>query len=191
MTTDPKFKIRRLWRDKRGAALVLVALSLTALIGMTGLAVDVGLWYTIKRYNQSAADIAALSGAVELVGGQPYSDICNLAERAAQANGFTFVSFTCPASSPGCTSPATGQMCANNPPALPVRGSPGTANMVEVILAQQQNAFFASLFLPNVTIDTRAVAGLNAFKTCMIALGTSGTDLQNNGNAIINLNNCS
>ena len=39
MTTDPKFKIRRLWRDKRGAALVLVALSLTALIGMTGLAV--------------------------------------------------------------------------------------------------------------------------------------------------------
>ena len=62
MTTDPKFKIRRLWRDKRGAALVLVALSLTALIGMTGLAVDVGLWYTIKRYNQSAADIAALSG---------------------------------------------------------------------------------------------------------------------------------
>src|SRR5207245_6147902 len=95
MTTDPKFKIRRLWRDKRGAALVLVALSLTALIGMTGLAVDVGLWYTIKRYNQSAADIAALSGAGELVGGQPYSDICNLAERAAQANGFNFVLFTC------------------------------------------------------------------------------------------------
>jgi hypothetical protein len=161
------------------------------LIGFTGLGVETGLWYSIKRYNQSAADIGALSGAMELAAAQPYSDICKLAERAAQANGFTFVSFTCPTSSPGCSSPTSGQMCVNNPPALLVQGAAGTAQMVEVILAQQQNTFFASLFLPNVTIDTRAVAGLKAFPTCMLALNTTGQDLTNSGNATLTLNQCS
>src|SRR5438105_7510511 len=181
--------LRRLLHDTRGVTLVLVALALSALIGLTGLGVETGFWYAIKRYNQSAADIGALSGAMEKAGGQSYSDICNMAKLAGQANGFTFVSFTCPTSSPACTSPATGQMCANNPPA----SGPNTTNQtaVEVILAQQQNAFFASLFLPNVTIDTRAVAGLQSFASCMIALGTSGQDLKNNGNASLTLNHCS
>jgi Putative Flp pilus-assembly TadE/G-like len=180
---------RRLLHDTRGATLVLVALALSALIGLTGLGVETGFWYAIKRYNQSAADIAALSGAMEKAGGQPYSDICNLGKLAAQANGFTFVSFTCPTSSPACTSPATGQMCANNPPVLGLYAGQNTA--VEVILAQQQNAFFASLFLPNVTIDTRAVAGLKSFPTCMLALNTTGQDLTNSGNATLTLNQCS
>ena len=182
---------RRLPRDTRGVTLALVALALSALIGVTGLGVDVGLWYMIKRYNQSAADIGALSGALEKGGGQLYPDICNLAKLAVQANGFTFASFTCPTSSPGCTSPATGQMCANNPP---VQGAyAGNTSAVEVILAQQQNSFFASLFLPNVTIDTRAVAGLKAFNTCMIALDTGANvkDLTNSGTATLTLNDCS
>ena len=55
---------------------------------------------------------------------------------------------------------------------------------VEVVLAHQENSWFASFFLPNVMIDTRAVAGLNAFKTCMIALGTTGQNLKNGGAAI-------
>src|SRR5689334_19415787 len=118
---------RRLLRDTRGITLVLVALALSALIGFTGLGVETGFWYAIKLYNQSAADIAALSGAMDLAAGQPYSDICKLAERAAQANGFTFVSFTCPTSTPHCTSPATGQMCANNPPVLGAYAGQNTA----------------------------------------------------------------
>jgi Putative Flp pilus-assembly TadE/G-like len=180
---------QRLVSDTRGVTLALVALALSALIGFTGLGVETGLWYSIKRYNQSAADIGALSGAMELAAVQPYSDICKLAERAAQANGFAFVSFTCPTSSPACTSPATGQMCANNPPVLGAYAGQTTA--VEVILAQRQNAFFASLFLPNVTIRTRAVAGLKSFPTCMLALNTTGQDLTNSGNATLTLNQCS
>src|SRR5260370_12114419 len=118
MITDPRFNLRRLWCDTRGATLVLVAAAISALIGITGLGVETGLWYTINRYNQSAADVAALSGALEKAGGKPYSDLCNLAELAAKANGFTFVSFTCPTSTPACSSPATGQISAHNPPAL-------------------------------------------------------------------------
>jgi len=83
-------------------------------------------------------------------------------------------------------------MCANNPPVL----GPNTTNAtaVEVILAQQQNTFFASLFLPSVTIDTRAVAGLKSFSTCMLALNLSGQDLTAGGGGSaqnLTLTNCS
>jgi hypothetical protein len=182
----------RLLRETSGTTLALVAAAISALIGITGLGVETGLWYTINRYNQSAADVAALSGALEKAGGKPYSDLCNLAELAAKANGFSFVSFSCPTSTPACSSPATGQMCANNPPVL----GPNTTNAtaVEVILAQQQNTFFASLFLPSVTIDTRAVAGLKAFPTCMLALNLNGQDLTAGGGGSaqnLTLTNCS
>jgi hypothetical protein len=188
----------RLSRDRRGVTAVVVALTLAALIGFTGLGVETGLWYAIQRYNQSAADVAALSGAMEKAGGQGYSDICGLAQYAANANGFT-VSGTCPTNSPNtqssCTSLTSGQMCVNNPPLFGGGGTPA-ANYVEVILAQQQSTFFSLLSLAsaNVTINTRAVAGFPNVTSCMLALSPSGTDLQDNGggNATnLNIPNCS
>jgi hypothetical protein len=75
-------------------------------------------------------------------------------------------------------------MCANNPP---VQGtSAGNNNAVEVILSKQQSTFFANLFFPNVTITTRAVAAINVLNNpCMLALGTSGTDISEQGNPTI------
>src|SRR5262244_4636263 len=99
----------RLRRDDRGVTAVLLALTLAVLIGMAGLGVETGLWYAVKRQDQSAADAAALSGAYEVAAGQGYSDICTLAKRDAASNGFTFQSYTCPSTSPGCTNPASGQ----------------------------------------------------------------------------------
>jgi hypothetical protein len=84
-------------------------------------------------------------------------------------------------------------MCANNPPAT--AGSPnfGNANAVEVILAQQQNALFASLYLANVTIDTRAVAVISILDhSCLLALDPSAADsILIQGNSTIDLPNCS
>src|SRR5262249_42481818 len=131
----------RLLRHTSGVTLPLVAAAITALIGFTGLGVETGLWYAIKRQNQSAADVAALSGAFELLATKGYSDICGFAKRDATRNGFTFQSFTCPTSNPACTNPSSGQMCANNPPVLGTYA--GNNNAVEVILAQQQNALLA------------------------------------------------
>jgi len=177
---------QRLASDTRGATLALVAAAISALIGFTGLGVETGLWYAMKRQNQSAADVAALSGAFELLAGQAnglsqntvYPDICNLAERDAARNNFTFNSFSCPTTTPACTSPSTGQMCANNPPVLGT--SAGNNNAVEVILSQQQNALFASLFLPKVTIETRAVAAIKTLDTsCVLALNPTATDAIN------------
>ena len=107
---------QRLASDTRGVTLALVAAAISALIGFTGLGVETGLWYAIKRQNQSAADVAALSGAFELLAGQSngltaaatYPDICGLAKRDAARNDFTFQSFTCPATTPACTKPVDG-----------------------------------------------------------------------------------
>jgi hypothetical protein len=84
-------------------------------MGFTALGVETGLWYAIKRQNQTAADMAAISGAFELDAGQGYGltadtmypDICAMAKQDAASNGFTFVSFTCPSTTPGCTNPAS------------------------------------------------------------------------------------
>jgi Flp pilus assembly protein TadG len=181
--------LRRLLRDIRGTTLVLIALTMSALIGFTGLGVETGLWYAIKVQNQSAADLAASSGAYELAASQPYLDICEMAKRDATRNGFTFNSFTCPTSTPGCSNPSAGQMCVNAPPTNGTFAN--QVNAVEVILAQQQNALFASLFIPNVTILTRAVAYYTTVaETCMLALGTTGTDLDMRGNSSIVMPGC-
>ena len=189
---------QRLTSDTRGFTLVLVALVLSALMGLTGLGVETGFWYAIKRQNQSAADVAALSGAFELLAGQSseltaaatYPDICGLAKRDAARNNFTFNSFSCPTTTPACTSPSTGKMCANNPPVLGT--SAGNNNAVEVILSQQQNTFFANLFLPNVTIETRAVAAIKKLDTsCILALAKTGTGITITGNYSLTMPNCS
>jgi Flp pilus assembly protein TadG len=182
---------RRLLRDTRGVTLVVVALTLTALVGVSGLGVETGLWYMIKRYNQSAADIGALSGVMELAAGKSYGDICNLAALAGKANGFTFVPAACSA---GCTSPPPEvNYCVNNPPKTPTSAYFNNANAVEVILTQQQNTFFASLFMPSVTIETRAVAAIENVSTCMIALSTSGPpdlDYKGGGHGSLTIPNC-
>lgn len=49
--------------DERGGTLVLVAVVLIALLGLTALAVDVGMGYTAKSEAQRIADSSALAGA--------------------------------------------------------------------------------------------------------------------------------
>ena len=43
---------------------------LTVLFGFAGFGVDFGIWYTLKRQYQSAADSSAISGAIEVVAGK-------------------------------------------------------------------------------------------------------------------------
>lgn len=50
-------------RDKSGNTMILMALAMPALVGGTGLAVDVSQWYMWKREMQYAVDQAAMSGA--------------------------------------------------------------------------------------------------------------------------------
>ena len=82
---------RRLQRDERGAALVLVALWLAALAAVAGLVADGGTLLAERRALQNAADAAAAAGAMQLdqdryraSGGADVSLDTAAAERAAE-----------------------------------------------------------------------------------------------------------
>ncbi|WP_043933101.1 TadE/TadG family type IV pilus assembly protein [Bacillus sp. EB01] len=58
--------MRKFRRDEKGSAIVLVALSMVALLCITGLAIDGSMLYMTKSKLQKVANAAALSGAQEL-----------------------------------------------------------------------------------------------------------------------------
>ncbi len=70
--------------DQRGAALVLVAISLVVLISAAALAVDVGLLTTARTEAQRTADMAAHAGASSLIY-SPYSEDAARSEAIAFA----------------------------------------------------------------------------------------------------------
>ncbi len=57
----------RIAADQRGSTLALVAVTITAMLGMAALAVDVGLLMTARGEVQNVADLAALAGAGTLI----------------------------------------------------------------------------------------------------------------------------
>jgi Flp pilus assembly protein TadG len=72
MTRDANSFFRRLVRDERGVAAVLVATALVALVGMGALVVDVGYFFYARSVVQASANASALAGAQEIgTGGAP------------------------------------------------------------------------------------------------------------------------
>jgi hypothetical protein len=77
-------KVRQ--RDREaGQALVLVGVGMVVLIGVLGLAIDFGYYRYVRRELQTAADAAALAGAMDL----SYLDVTTAAQAASSENGFT------------------------------------------------------------------------------------------------------
>ena len=58
-----KAMVRQLCADERGVAGVVTAFALVALMGFSGLAIDVVMWESNQRSMQGAADQAALGAA--------------------------------------------------------------------------------------------------------------------------------
>jgi len=167
--------IARVWRDERGVSAIMVALGLTVLVGFAGLGVETGLWYSIKRQNQSAADAAAISAAYEVLAGN--TDITNnltpAASRAAAQNGYT-----------GAT------------PVVTYRYSDSIVsladNAVAVKLEKPQASLLAGLFLSSVTIETKAVARVfPAAPGCILTLGTTGYGFEDKGASTLDAPGCS
>jgi hypothetical protein len=67
-------------RDERGAAMVLVAVTLPVLVLFTAFGIEVGHWYDYSRNLQNRADAAALAAAVE------YGGTCFGSATAAQTD---------------------------------------------------------------------------------------------------------
>lgn len=64
----------RTLKNRRGIAIVYIALGLIALVGFAALTIDVGYFYVVKSQLQNAADAAALAGAAKLNGRGPFDN---------------------------------------------------------------------------------------------------------------------
>jgi len=86
-------------RRERGSILVMTALVLTALLGVTALAVDVGSWYDLRNRMAAAADGAARSAGVAAKGAgctcnSPCATLDNFARDAVTRSGFSTTDVT-------------------------------------------------------------------------------------------------
>ena len=166
----------RLHRDERGQTIILVALSLPFMLGFIGMATDVGALFKDKRTIQTAADAAAIAGALNL----NYGNYSQAAIDAAKANGYTN------GSNGVVVDPEDPPKWAHSE----YKGA--TPGYVEVTITKKEPTIFLALFgYPSVTVLARAVATNQASSAgCLYSVGTSGTGFTNNGTVTVNASSC-
>ena len=168
-------KFKAFVTSKRGNVAILTALVAPVLIGFCGLGADAGYWFFRQRDLQGAADIAAYDGAVAL-------------ENSADTTGITTAS-TAGASTNGWTS-SLGTITVNTPP---TSGPNQNTHTVEVLLTENEQRFFTSLFSQDpVPVSVRAVATyLQTQSACMVGLNRTKADtVQFWGNAQADFTAC-
>jgi len=160
-------------RDRRGAVALAVAVLLPVLIGFAGIGVEVGMWFWVQRQNQSAADAAAISAALEYAA-QTESNVPTDPVGAAAATANYNLFSTSPPNTLNlypCYGFTVGGSCNTS-------NSNGTLNAVQVVLTQPLNTAFANfvtaIWRPNVNtvnVTTTAIAAFPAAGTaCFLAL---------------------
>ena len=164
-------------KEEHGQMLVLVALSMTVLLGFLALAVDVGLLFRAKRNMQVAADAAAVAGALDYKYNASVTTAKSTAQTAATANGVT--------------NGTNGAVVTINVP--PVNGPyTGATGFVEAMISLPVNTFFMKISkISSVTVTARAVVGGGAISGCVWTLARSGIDIDLTGSGSITAPNCS
>jgi hypothetical protein len=161
--------LKRLWRDRRGNALVIAGAALPVLVGAAGLATDTIQWALWKRELQRAADSAALAGVYADVNGDSATNAVNT---DLTINNRTNISLR------------SGYPVVTFPTVSPY------SNVVNVDLSIQKRLGFSSLFLssaPIITTSARA-ALIDQGSFCLIALKKSGGPaITMGGNSTANL----
>jgi Flp pilus assembly protein TadG len=163
--------ISRFLNDTHGASATMVAVILPALIGFAALGVETGMWYTIKVQNQSAADAGAISAAYQIIAGKTdvIGDLIPAASEGAAQNGYN-------GTIPAIVYPYADDIVSNG---------------IAVTLHQTQPALLSALFLSDITITTKAVGTIKpADNPCILALGTTRTDVEISGATTLAMPNC-
>src|SRR4051794_39307512 len=172
--------LHKLWRNKRGNALVLAGAALPLLIGSAGLASDTIQWALWKREIQRAADSAALAGVYAIVQGKSVGT-CSDITGATYVNPVAYdlkKNSHVSSITPTCTMPAPAGAFASDPDA------------VRVDLSVQKQLSFSGLFMTAApTISASATATIvPSGKYCAISLiNTASTGISAGGNATVNL----
>jgi Flp pilus assembly protein TadG len=183
--------------DESGQVLVLVALSLTLLMGAMALAIDVGFVRFQQRQLQTAADAAAIAAGLEL--GNCNNTVCaNMQTAAATAlkeDGITTTTITPTANQ--CTVSTTSglAMIINVAPCVLGASDPnnGNTHMAEVVLTEPQKTFFGAIIgVRTWNLVARAEAGdsyINANTSGGNCLYTNGLAF-NSSDGTFALNSC-
>lgn len=168
-------------REEKGQTLVLTALCMSAMLGFMALALDVGVLFHARRCLQTAADAAAVAGAMDYLYNQSTTSAETAACAAASNNG---VSGNCTTGL--CTSGTGNQICINLPPKSgPNQSTSGT--FVEAIVRMPTQTFFSS----SLPVGARAVAALPTNgSACIWVMAPSGPALNVQGKYDIESPNC-
>lgn len=163
--------IKRLWRDRRGNALIIAGAALPLLVGSAGLAVDTIQWTMWKRQLQRAADSAAFAGVYAKVENND-----NMS--AAQAVDGDLAKHN-----------STGIQLVSGYPQVSYPTSAGYTKAVQVTIAVRKSLSFSSLFLsaaPTITA-TGAAALFDDGSYCVVALAETGSALIIGGSSDVNM----
>ena len=163
--------------DRRGVTAVITALGATALIGFTGLGIDVASWQVTLRRMQGAADQAVFAAALASGAGETRTNFTTDAKAVTASHGFV-------------DGQASVTVSVNQPPSQGSHTSDSSA--LEVIIQQPQALMFTGLFLASpLAVTARAVA-LASGNGCVFFLNpASTTGVTVNGNASVMLSSCS
>ena len=147
-------------KSQKGQALVFTAFGLLILMGIMGLAIDMGHLRSVKRDMQTAADAAAIAAAGEIDYGDWNNAGLNASSKNGYANGANGVTVTI-----------------THPPAT---GDPHAGNnfYVQASVAQSVPTYFAKIFgIPTISMTTKSEAAEGGGTNCIFALNPSGTGL--------------
>lgn len=166
--------------DRNGSIAVMTALALPALIGVTGLGVEVSYWYLTQRSMQNAANSAAIAAATN--GTASYgAEAKAAAAKYGFVNGLTNITVTASNTAP-C--PAGGANCYS-----------ATVTGYVPLYLSQVVGYTGSATVdgkPQTKLSATAVARLDLMprQYCVLALGTSGIAFGTNGAPMANLKGC-
>lgn len=160
-------------REEEGQVLVLVVLCMAVLLAFIGLALDVGQALTVKRQLQTAADAAAIAGALELQECGSTRACITMQTAAAQAveeNGFSGPTVLTNCASSSGTDLA---LTVNNGPCALGASDPnsGDTSYVEAVVSKREHMIFASVLgVGSLNLSARSEAGFGPPSACVLAL---------------------
>lgn len=165
--------IKKLWRDRRGNALVIAAAALPLVVGSAGLASDTIQWTLWKRQLQRAADSAAMAGVYAVVQDDgTRTNVTSAVDHDLTYNNHISYTFTRVAGQPTSGTYAT------------------DTNAVQVQVSVQQALGFSGLFLnytPTITA-TGVATVVPSGNYCVISLENQAvTGIDATGSTNVNL----
>ena len=135
---------------RKGAIVPLVAISLVAILGITGLVIDGGTALTERRHARNVADAAALAAAVDLLNATGPAHAVRSAYEYADLNGYrtdpSTWNFVASGNPPSITSTRTlgnTTVTVNIPPLAGLHT--GNHEFVEVIATRKLDPFFIQI----------------------------------------------